>query len=98
MSHNHVAVIDFNLVPETLDWCRKHYVPPIKEYIHCQNFGRCDGMDGRCIWCGEMTPYQQAMCADEAWVRGLLSPGACVPAASREEAAEFIENYKHKFY
>lgn len=87
-------MINYNLVPETLEWCRKHYVPPIKEHIHCPSFGRCDGTDGSCWWCGEMTPYQHEMCRDETWVKGLMSPLARIRANSREEAAEFIERYK----
>lgn len=61
-------------VPETLDWCRHHFVPKNPVYITCQDFGCCDGMDGSCWWCMEMTPYQWHMCADEAWVQGLLRP------------------------
>ena len=91
-------MIDYNFVPETLDWCNKHYVPPIKAHIHCPNFSRCDGTDGSCWWCKEMTPYQHEMCRDEAWVRSLLSSAARIPASSREEAAEFIEGYKQKHY
>ena len=53
-------------------------------------------MDGACWWCKEMTPYQWEMCRDETWIRGLLSPIARIPANTREEAAEFIEDYKQK--
>jgi hypothetical protein len=88
--------IDLSLVPETLDWCASHYVPPIKEFITCERFGNSDGMDGTCHWCREMTPYQWEMCSDESWVRGLMSPAARVSVNSREEAAEFIESYKQK--
>jgi len=89
-------MIDYNLVPETLEWCDAHYVPPVKKYIFCEDFGKNDGMNGSCHWCREMFPYQWHMCYDESWVKGLMSPFACIPANSREEAAEFIENYKQK--
>lgn len=58
-------MIDYHFVPETLDWCKKHYVPLIKQYISCNEFGYCDGMNGSCHWCREMTPYQWEMCRDE---------------------------------
>lgn len=87
-------MIDYNFVPETLKQCKQHYVPPIKEHIDCPNFGHSDGTNGTCWWCMEMTPYQHAMCQDETWIRGLLSPVARIRANTREEAAEFIENYK----
>lgn len=89
-------MIDYNFVPETLDWCKQHYVPPIDKHIYCKEFGHSDGMDGACWWCKEMTPYQWEMCRDETWIRGLLSPIARIPANTREEAAEFIEDYKQK--
>ena len=89
-------MIDYNFVPETLDWCEKHYVPPISRYISCDAFGHSDGMSGGCWWCKEMTPYQWHMCKDESWVRGLLSPVARIPKDTREHAAEFIEEYKQK--
>lgn len=87
-------MIDLNFVPETLDWCQRHYVPPIKEYISCAEFGHSDPMNGSCHWCLEMCPYQWEMCQDEDRVRSLLSPIARKPAKSREEAIVFIENYK----
>lgn len=92
-------MIDYNFVPETLEQCKTHYVPPIKKYILCESFGKCDGMDGSCHWCREMSPYQWHMCYDESWVRNLLSPIVRRnPENSREEAAEFIERYKQEFY
>lgn len=91
-------MIDYYFAPETLDWCKRHYVPPIKQYISCNAFGHCDGMNGSCHWCREMIPYQWEMCRDESWVRGLMSPAARVLVNSREEAVEFIENYKQKHY
>lgn len=91
-------MLDLNYVPETLDWCKRHYVPPIKEYIKCKQFGCIDGMNGSCHWCREMTPYEWHMCSDESWVRALLSPIARKPKLSREEAITFIENYKQKNY
>jgi hypothetical protein len=90
-------MIDYNFIPETLDWCTKHYTPPIKHYIICSNFGKCDGMDGSCWHCMEVTPYQHEMCSDETWLTGLLSPDACKHCDTREEAAEFIESHKQKF-
>ena len=91
-------MIDFEFVPETLDQCKQHYVPPIEKFITCSGFGNVDFMDGSCIWCLQMQPYQCEMCRDESWVRGLLSPYARFPAKSREEAAEYIEDYKQKRY
>lgn len=85
-------------MPETLEWCRQHYVPPVKKYITCECFGHHDPMNGSCHWCHEMTPYELEMCTDEDWVRGLLSPIARIPAKSREQAIEFIEKYKQKHY
>lgn len=83
-------------VPETLHWCREHYVPPVKEYmIPCEYFGNCDGMDGGCWWCMEMMPYRWHMCQDEKWVRGLTNPSGR-GKMSREEAIDFIEEYKQK--
>lgn len=83
-------------VPETLTWCRQHYVPPVKEHIHCPDFGKSDGTNGSCWWCKEMTPYQWHMCSDETWVRGLLSSTARILCKSREEACQFIEGYKQR--
>lgn len=87
---------DHEPVPETLTWCRQHYVPPVQKFITCQEFGNIDGMNGGCWWCMEMTPYQWHMCSDESWVRGLLSPIACKRKNSRAAAIEFIEQYKQR--
>ena len=88
---------EFNtFVPETLDWCRYHYVPKNPKYITCGDFGRKDGMDGSCHWCREMTPYQWHMCADESWIQGLLRPISKAKFKTREEAAAFIEKYKQR--
>lgn len=84
------------IIYETLDECRSHYNPPVKQYITCQHFGHSDPMNGGCWWCMEMTPLQWHMCGDETWIRGLLSPCACQRKNSREEAIEFIENYKQR--
>lgn len=86
-------MIDYNFIPETLEWCTKHYTPPIKAYINCSEFGNCDGTNGFCWRCMEMTPYQFEMCCDENWVKTLLL-SRC---NTREEAAEFIENYRHHY-
>lgn len=83
-------MLNTNFVPETLEQCNQHYVPPIKKYISCSEFGQSDGMNGSCHWCREMCPYQFEMCQDESWLRGLLKN------KNREEAIEFIENYKRK--
>ncbi len=83
-------------VPETLTWCRQHYVPPVQKYIICDEFGHSDGMNGGCWWCMEMTPYQWHMCQDESWIRGLLSPIARRGKYSRAEAITFIEQYKQR--
>ena len=87
-------MIDYNFVPETLEWCRKHYVPPIKKYISCKYFGNCGGMNGSCYWCLEMTPYQWEMCSDETRVKNLLRSLSRDSVKTREEAAEFIERRK----
>lgn len=81
-------------VPETLTWCRSHYVPPVGQYITCKDFGSSDGMNGGCWWCMEMTPYQWHMCQDETWVKALLSPISRVKINSRADAIDFIESYK----
>ena len=91
-------MINPDFVPETLRWCREHYVPPIQKYITCSEFGHTDPMNGSCHWCHEMCPYEWEMCQDEDWVRGLLSPIARIPAKTREEAIEFIEDYKQRNY
>lgn len=88
--------MDNNFVPETLTWCRQHYVPPVKEHIHCPEFGNSDGMSGSCWWCMQMTPYQWHMCKDESWVRGLMSPCARIQCKDRSEAVQFIEEYKQR--
>ena len=87
---------DFDFIPETLKWCDEHYVPPVRRFITCEDFGHSDGMNGSCHWCMEMEPYQWHMCQDEDWVRGLLSPAARIRYGTREAAAEFIEQYKQR--
>lgn len=86
--------MDFNFVPEKLSDCKQHYIPPVQKHITCKQFGNCDGMDGSCHWCREMTPYQWEMCRDENWLRMLTSPYSLTRMKSREEAASFIEAYK----
>lgn len=90
------AISQDYFVPETLDWCKKHYVPPCTQLITCHKFGESDGMDGGCWWCIEMYPYQWHMCRDEHWVRGLMSEGARFGPCSRSEAVDFIEDYKQR--
>lgn len=83
-------------VPETLSWCRKHYVPKVEKYITCKEFGHSDGMDGACWWCMEMTPYQWHMCCDETWVKSLMRSFGNTQGMQRDEAEEFIEGYKQE--
>ena len=87
---------DSEPVPETLTWCRHHYVLPVEEFVTCSEFGHSDGMNGGCWWCMEMTPYQWHMCQDESWVRSLMSPIARIRKNSLAEAIEFIEQYKQQ--
>lgn len=79
-------------VPETMAQSKSHYNPPNMPFISCRGFGHCDGMNGSCHWCMEMTPYQFEMCRDESWVRSLLKH------KSKEEAIKFIDEYKQKHY
>ena len=90
-------ITDIVFVPETIDYCCHHYIPPNKKYITCDEFPHTDGMDGSCWWCMEMTPYQWYMCQDESWIRSLLSPISRSGIKTREEAAAFIEQYKNKY-
>ena len=83
-----------DFVPETLEWCRSHYIPPAYTYIQCEDFGHTDGMNGGCWWCMEMTPYQWHMCQDESWVRSLLGEFSKLPKKTRAEAISFIDGYK----
>lgn len=92
--HKVKSKIDLDIVPETLEWCKLHYVPLIPQYIDCGRFGHSDGTDGSCHWCREMTPYQFEMCSDETHIRGLLSPTAQIPAKDRDDAIRFIEERK----
>lgn len=89
-------MIDYNFVPETLEWCQEHYVPPVDKYITCEDFGHSDPMNGSCYWCLEMCPYEFEMCRDESWVRSLLSSASRNHFKTKEEAAEFIEAYKQR--
>lgn len=82
-----------DFVPETLTWCRSHYVPPVQKYITCKDFGHADGMNGGCWWCMEMTPYQWHMCRDESWIRSLTNR-FCKKVYTKAEAIEFIEYRK----
>ena len=87
-----------NYIPETLEQCKQHYLPPIKTYITCPDFGKSDGTNGSCWWCKEMTPYQWYMCSDETWVQGLLSPLARKRCKDRAEAITFIKEYKQRAF
>lgn len=87
---------DHDPIPETLTWCRSHYVPPVQKYITCQDFGHTDGMNGGCWWCMEMTPYQWHMCRDESWIRSLIDALSKLPKKTRAEAIAFIDSYKQR--
>lgn len=87
-------MIDFDFVPETIDWCVAHYVPPVQKHISCECFGQIDVVNGSCDWCNAMTPYQWHMCADQNWVNYLLSEHSRAGCKNFREAAEFIEKYK----
>lgn len=85
-------------VPETLDWCKIHYVPVSIKHIHCTDFGDRDRMDEGRRWCMEMTPYQWHMCVDETWLQSLIKSSGGVKGKSRKESALFIENYKNSSF
>ena len=79
-----------DFIPETLEWCKHHYVPPMDMYITCCDFGNNDGMNGSCHWCLEMTPYQFEMCWDATSVNNYRR----IKGWSKEKAISFIEDYK----
>lgn len=81
-----------NYIPETLEQCKQYYLPPIKKYITCSDFGNPDGMNGSCHWCLEMCPYQFEMCHDESLLRNLIKN------KSKDDAVKFIEEYKRRTY
>ena len=89
-------VAENDYVPETLDWCDRHYTPPVKKYITCEHFGKSDGMSGGCQWCKEMTPYQWRMCEDESMVRSYMSP--MFGGKTREEAKKTVEESKKLYF
>lgn len=89
---------DKDFIPESLQECQLYYVPPVERFITCKDFGNVDGMDGSCHWCEEMTPYQWEMCSDEAWIKSLMKGNGRYDPMTREEAIEFIENYKQNSY
>ena len=89
---------NLDFVPETLEWCKKHYVPPVQKYINCEDFGYPDGMNGSCHWCLEMCPYQWEMCQDESRIRGYFSPISRKPAKTMEEAIKLLEIYKQSLF
>ncbi len=88
--------------PENVEYCAQHYIPPNEQYIICDRFGNCDGMDGACWWCKEMTRYQWEMCWDEHTIHSLLSPISHVlgnnQKKTREDAIKYIEEYKQNRY
>ena len=81
-------------IPETLEDCKTHYLPPNPDYIHCLNFGNIDGMNGTCHWCREMTPYMWWMCSDASWLSRLLLSPAKTCFASKEDAIAHIDFWK----
>jgi hypothetical protein len=74
------------------------YNPPDYNQINCISFGHLDGMNGCCHYCLEETPYQWEMCSDESWKRGLMSEISKIPNCTEEQAIEFINNYKRKYF
>lgn len=85
--------IENDIIPESLDWCKYNYTPPVIDFINCKDFGHCDGMNGNCIWCSEMTPYLWEMCSDETQVKSYMAQGA-----SRECAIDSVKKYKYNIY
>lgn len=83
-----------NFVPETLDLCEAHYIPPISKYISCEDFGNSDGMNGSCHWCKEMTPYQWHMCQDHGQINTLMSGLGRISFSNVQDAAKYIEKRK----
>ena len=85
-------------VPETIYQCRTSYIPPIKKYITCNDFGKSDGMDGCCHWCMEMFPYQFEMCHDESHIKSHLVQGEYFNGKikTREDAIKMIHSCKSK--
>ena len=80
-------------IPETLEQCRHNYLPKVDKYISCQYFGDCDGMNGSCIWCREMTPYQWQMCRDESSLKNIMY---LHPEYTKEEAISQIQKQKNE--
>ena len=76
-------------IPETLHWCREHYVPPVKEHIHCHKFGNTNGIDGSCRWCMEMEPYQWHMYQDASTMNILRNKNISI-----RDAIDLIEARK----
>ena len=81
-----------NYIPESLEFCRTHYIPPIARYISCECFGRNDGTNGGCHWCLEMTPYQWYMYSDEQDVQHAMRNYDF----SYEDAIRFVEIKKNR--
>lgn len=81
-------------VPETLQQCEERYVPPNFKYITCEDFGKTDGMSGRCWWCKEMTPYQWHMCYDKGRLDGLMRGNR---ELNEKQAIDFITNRKRTY-
>lgn len=90
--------INLEFVPETLEWCKQNYTPPIKKFINCKEFGKCDGMDGSCHWCLHITPYQWEMCSDESHIQSILRSNRNKNIKTREDAIEWIQKYKQKCF
>ena len=85
-------------VLETIEQCKTSYVPPIKTYINCSDFGKLDGMNGSCQFCAEMTPYLFEMCSDESCINSYLRQGKYFngKVKTREDAIKTIHSHKSK--
>jgi hypothetical protein len=80
---------------ETIDQCKKEYLPPVEKYISCSEFGHMDGMCGSCHWCLEMTPYQWYMCSDKGDFDRIKAKN---PEYTDKDIAKQIEARKKRDY
>ncbi len=80
---------------ETIEQCNQEYLPPVRKFINCSDFGKMDGMCGSCHWCLEMTPYQWYMCRDKGHFDRIK---AKYPDLSDMYIAKQIEAYKKRVY
>lgn len=77
---------------ETHKECECRYCPPIWDFIHCEHFGSCDGMDGSCINCFVNEPLQWNMCKDEEDVRHIMKHNNLI----REDAIKRVKELKER--